>query len=440
MGFKKKTGYSDLMGQIRWLMFFRVIFGLILLSSTFYFILSKNLYSNNNALNFLYALSCIILFFSSVCLIIFPKVKRQFIFACIQLIADTIVISFIIYITGAYFSVFSFLYLLVIICSSMLLGGKWCLIVAVFCCIEYGIIIGFQYMGILGYFVNVGSITDLYGIGIKHIIYKFSSVAFACFAVAFLSTLLAKKEKNAKIKIKSLEEHVKRVEKLSATGEMAAGLAHEIKNPLASLSGAIQMLADEIKDDCCKVKLMQIIKRESDRLNSLVNNFLLFAKPKVCEIKKIDLAGKLNDIIDLLKKDEIIAGRINFLKEFGDNIWIEMNPDHLTQVMWNILLNGAESIEGSGEIKIILSDLNNNIIDVEIIDNGCGISKENIPSIFNPFFSTKQTGSGLGLSIVHRILNFYDSKIMVYDNPCGGTVFKFTLKQANSELKRLPVF
>ena len=439
MRLKKKTEDSELMSQIRWLMFFRVIFGIILLISTFYFILWKNLYLHNNSLNFLYGITCLMLFFSSVCLFIFNKVKNQFMFACIQLVADTVIISLIIYITGGYFSIFSFLYLLVIICSSMLLRGRWSLFLAGICCLEYGIIIGVQYKRFLGDFISISSVFNLYEVDIKLIIYKFVSVVFACITVAFLSTLLAEKEKNAKIQIKALEDHVKRVEKLSATGEMAAGLAHEIKNPLASLSGAIQLLADEIKNDYNKVKLTQIIKRESDRLNSLVNNFLLFAKPKTCEIKKIYLAEKIDEIIDLLKKDTTLNSRIKFSTEYEDNIWIEMNPDHLTQILWNILLNAAESIENRGEIKIILSVFSKKNVTVEIIDNGCGIPQENISSIFNPFFSSKQTGSGLGLSIVHRILNFYDSKIMVYNNSIGGTVFKFTLKRVKSGQPSQPI-
>ncbi len=248
----------------------------------------------------------------------------------------------------------------------------------------------------------------------------------ACFAVAFLSSLLSEQARKTKKELAAMENHVKRVEKLAAVGEMAAGLAHEIKNPLASLSGAIQVLREDILYNPTHERLMHIVLREADRLSLLVNNFLLFARPPAGKPEPIELGKALADTLELFEKDSMGSKEITIKKEFITGIWIEMDPFHLRQILWNLLLNAAEAIDVAGWIHLRMYRLKNKIVCVEISDNGCGMTAETLNSIFDPFFTTKEKGTGLGLSIVHSILDSYNDWLEVESRVNQGS--KFTLK------------
>jgi len=226
-----------------------------------------------------------------------------------------------------------------------------------------------------------------------------------------------------------MEDHVKRVEKMAAIGEMAAGLAHEIKNPLASLTSSIQLLRDEIRYDADHDRLMQIILREADRLSSLVTNFLLYARPPAGKIEVIELDKILIDIAELFEKDANHDGRITTNKDIQSNIWIAMDPVHLRQILWNLLINASEAIDGEGIINIQLQASKNKQAVIKIADNGRGISQQDLKHIFDPFFTTKPSGTGLGLSIVHRILEAYDSLLDVQSEINKGTTFLLQFKQ-----------
>ena len=250
----------------------------------------------------------------------------------------------------------------------------------------------------------------------------------ACFAVAVLSGLLTEQNKRAQMELKSVEGHLKRVEKMAYMGEMAAGLAHEIKNPLASLVGSIQLLKEELCLDADHQRLMEIVLRETDRLGTLVNDFLFFARPPAGKPEKIHLKNAIDDIITVFGKDQVHADKRYIYKEIETEIWVLMDPSHLKQIIWNLLLNAAEAIEKDGNITIRAFRDRKNDVRIEVEDDGCGIPDEAVASIFDPFFTTKSEGTGLGLSIVHRILEAYESQLEVQSQEHKGTVFFFVLK------------
>jgi two-component system sensor histidine kinase PilS (NtrC family) len=310
----------------------------------------------------------------------------------------------------------------------MLLFRRGSMVMAVLCSIQYGTLIDLEYYGIINPFgVNGGNIIVDYTW--SQVLFKVVITMAACFAVAFLSGFLSEQLRKAKKELSDLEGRMKRVEKMAYMGEMAAGITHEIKNPLASLSGSIQILRKEVPYDPEHDKLMQIVLRETDRLSGLVNNFLLFAKPPAGKIKKIELKNSLTEIVKLFEKNKAATGNISIASEFSSNIWIEIDPVHLRQVIWNLLLNAAESIEAEGLVGIKAYPLKNNYVGIEISDNGCGISDDQMQSIFDPFFTTKSSGTGLGLSIVHSILESYDTWLDVESKVDRGTKFSFKLKR-----------
>jgi len=422
---------SDFIRTLKWIMFFRVLFTTLLLGSTIVFQLRRSPSFLTEPLPFIYGLTIGIYVLSFVYTIFLRWVKRELLFAYVQIVIDTIVVTLIIYVTGGFSSIFSFLYLVVIIYSSMLLFRRGSMIMAALCSIQYGILVDLEYFGILTPFVVEDSMSGLIYTW-NYAIFKILITMVACFAVSFLSSLLSEQERRTKKDLVAMEAHVKRVEKMAAIGEMAAGLTHEIKNPLASLTGSIQMLRDDIPHSSDHDKLMQIILREDDRLSSLANDFLLFARPPVGKTESIELKEALSETLELFERDSTGRDRISIAKILIPNIWIEMDASHLRQILWNLLLNAAESIKGSGRIDIKMIPSMNSFIGIQVTDTGCGISKERIDSIYDPFFTTKSTGTGLGLSIVHRILEPYNGWIEVVSEIDKGTTFTLRLKQINS--------
>ncbi|MBU3947050.1 MAG: GHKL domain-containing protein [Proteobacteria bacterium] len=386
----------------------------------------------DNSLLTLYGLISGVVILSICYAIIFKRTKNLERFASIQIGIDTLIISCIIFVTGCFSSIFSFLYLVVIIYSSLLLFKKGSMIIAALCAIQYGVIVDLEYFGIL----NPSSFGDsLIAANYQwsQVVYKILITTIACFAVAFLSSFLAEQARKTKNELLAMKERIKRFEKMAAMGEMAARMAHEIKNPIASISGSIQLLTEDIYGNPQKDKLMRIIHREADHLGSLVNNYLLFARPTAGKIEKIELGKIILEIIELYEKDIKYTGKISILKDIAPNIWVEMYPVHLHQILWNLLLNASEAIKYTGNIKIRLYSIKNKQAIIEVADDGCGISDDNIKFIFEPFFTTKQKGTGLGLSIVHNILKPYDSWLDVESEINKGSAFIFKLKQIDSK-------
>ena len=414
--------------ELKWLMFFRILFSLVLLGSTTVLQFGEDTTPMEPSLLVIYGFIVTIFVFSLIYSLLLKRVKNEVVFAFIQIGIDTFFVTLIVFGTGGFLSVFSFLYLVVIVYSSMLLPMRGTMIIAGLCSIQFGALVELEYFGILNPF---GTGTNLLATayGWNQIAFKLMITIIACFAVAFLSSLLAEQTRKTRIKLRTMEGHVKRVEKMAAIGEMAAGLAHEIKNPLASLSGSIQLLKEDMRYDPDHDRLMHIILREADRLSSLASNFLLYARPPAGKVEPIKLDRVVLEAAELFEKDASNNGRITTSKQVSEDLWISMDRGHLHQILWNLLLNAAEAIKDEGQIKIEMFPLKNKLACVKITDSGCGISKETLASIFDPFFTTKPNGAGLGLSIVHRILEAYDAWLNVESELNQGTTVTLNFKQ-----------
>ncbi len=426
---------KDFYKKLKWLTFFRVLFTTLLLGSSIILEISgKSSSPLAEPLLRLYGLIAGV-FVLSFCYSLILKVglaknipeKARSLFAYIQISIDTFVVTLIIFMTGGFSSVFSFLYLVVIIYASMLVFRKGSMIMAALCSIQYGVMVDLEFYGILNPFGMEGGLAYYYPW--SHVIFKILMIMVACFAVAFLSSLLAEQERRTKKELRAMEDHVKRVEQMAVVGEMAAGLAHEIKNPIASLRGSIQLLREDIPYDPDHDKLMTIVLRETDRLSALVSDFLLFARPPAGRVEVFDMGEALRETVALFERDRTCCGRISVVKAVLPDIWIQMDPAHLHQIFWNLLLNAAEAIKGTGNILIEMDASRNRQVGVRVSDTGCGMSEDAMRCIFNPFVTTKPQGSGLGLSIVHRIVESYDGRLDVESEIDRGTTFTLTLKR-----------
>jgi signal transduction histidine kinase len=228
-----------------------------------------------------------------------------------------------------------------------------------------------------------------------------------------------------------MEEKIKRMDRLAALGELAAGLAHEIRNPLTSLSGSIQVLRDELDLTEENRKLMDIALGETKRLNNLITDFLLFAQPERGEKKKLDISSLIEETLDLFIHSPECEKNIRVTKSIAPELLIEGNAGHLKQVFWNILKNAVQSQPVGGDIHVtamienqettLEEDVPNRKTKISIKDNGCGIPQEIQKKIFDPFFTTKEQGSGLGLAISYRIIENHKGELTISSNENKGT-------------------
>ena len=424
---------GELRKKLKWLMLFRILFSSLLLGSSIIVHLGDSPRPLSSPLIFFYGIIGVIFFLSVIYALSLYHIKHHLLFAYIQLIVDTTVVTAILFVTGSFSSIFSFLYLVIIIYSSILLPKRGTLVIAALCSIQFGIMVDLEYYGVIYPSGDNDRLLASVYTG-SQVIYKILITMIACFAVALLSNFLSEQVRESRRELQTMEDHVKRVEKMASIGEMAAGMAHEIKNPLASLIGSIQLLNEDMRHEPDQDRLMRIILREADRLSSLVNNFLLYAKPPAGRVEAVKLDKILADTVELLKKDATTDGRITIARKIQPQIWVSMDSEHLRQIFWNLLLNAAEAIDGEGIIEIEMYAHKNQRAFVRITDDGIGMTDEDLKSVFNPFFTTKPAGTGLGLSIVHRILEAYDAWLNIDSEAGKGTTITLQFKQIEPPL------
>lgn len=242
-------------------------------------------------------------------------------------------------------------------------------------------------------------------------------------------------EKRLSIKRRQLrdqeEEHRQRLEKLSAVGQLAAGLAHEIRNPLTSIRGFVQISASENKE---VKKWESIILPEIDRINDLLKQFLNLSETKPAKYTKFRLDQLMNNVLSLLKPKSFLMGHELIIRGSNHSIVIEADAEQIKQVMINLIQNALESLDEKGKVEVEWKKYENQV-NIRIKDNGRGINPEHLDKIFEPFFTTKNDGTGMGLSVCHRIIEEHGGHIGVESQPGCGTLFNIHLPIYQSETK-----
>ncbi len=235
---------------------------------------------------------------------------------------------------------------------------------------------------------------------------------------------------------KTMEAKVRASDRLSAVGELSASIAHEIRNPLAAISGSVEVLQSELNVAGENARLMELIVKESHRLSRILSEFLCYARIDRAAYNKVDLCHVINDTIQVLHHQEAFRDNIKITTETDDSImYVIGDEDLIKQLLINLAVNSCEAFEGGGgEITFkLVNDMENNHIDLYVIDNGPGISMDNIKKIYKPFFSTKKNGTGLGLSIVHRVCSALKTNIDIQSAEGLGTTFKVKFRYFKSD-------
>jgi two-component system sensor histidine kinase PilS (NtrC family) len=223
--------------------------------------------------------------------------------------------------------------------------------------------------------------------------------------------------------IKKLERDAAIQQRLAAVGEMAAGIAHEIRNPLASMSGSIQILRQELPLSAEQEQLMDIVLRESERLNTTIRSFLAYARPQRFQIERFDVRRALNDAALLLRNSaEVCDGHEIAVDVPPNELWYDADEGQIKQIVWNLATNGLRAMPNGGRLKLSAAvEPSSDGVILTVQDEGVGIAAEDLDSLFQPFHGSFAKGSGLGLAIVHRIVSDYNGEIQVSSQPGSGT-------------------
>ena len=242
--------------------------------------------------------------------------------------------------------------------------------------------------------------------------------------------------------VREMQEKVLRTEQLAAVGRFSAGLAHEIRNPLTSLSGSIQVLARGLKLEDSYKKLMEIVIKETDRLNNILSDFLNYTQPKKNNDTIVDVTQLIQDVITLLKnKEDLSSEKQVVFKRTTEHLILNGDEEQIKQVVWNLCINALEAMS-RGTLTLSLREVpsfqrgefktSHGGMVLEVQDEGSGITPDQINNIYDPFFSTKKNGVGLGLATVYQIVNRNGGVMDVKSVLGEGTLFTVFLPDQES--------
>lgn len=232
--------------------------------------------------------------------------------------------------------------------------------------------------------------------------------------------------------MKRLSEELKRADRLAAVGELSARMAHEIRNPLAAISGSVQLVALSQWAQANDRRLLSIIIRETDRLDGLLREFLSYARPEAPEKVPLNLRQVIEDLCSLLSSDPRFQ-KVTLENLIPEGLTIRFDKNQCEQIFWNLMVNGAEAIEESGRVAIRASRQTvgwvQDQVCITVSDDGCGMDPSQVKRVFEPFFTTKKGGSGLGLATVYRIVEAHGGRVDVASEQGSGTTFTITVPQ-----------
>jgi two-component system sensor histidine kinase PilS (NtrC family) len=226
--------------------------------------------------------------------------------------------------------------------------------------------------------------------------------------------------------INEMKESLEKSRRLAFIGEMAAGLAHEIRNPLASIGGSIQMLREDFAGNETNARLMQIILRGKNQLESFLKDFLLMARPAPGIREILDIRETIREVIESLRCVADWHERLDVVMTSTDEpLHIKANKIEIRQVIWNLILNAVQAMPEGGVLKVEGHPTRSGRrdgVEIKISDTGFGIKEQDFQKIFEPFYTTRDTGTGLGLAVVSRIMEAYGGKIHMQSESGKGTI------------------
>ncbi|MDH4258111.1 MAG: ATP-binding protein [Candidatus Aminicenantes bacterium] len=344
--------------------------------------------------------------------------------ASAQIFFDLILVSALVYISGGLQGSFYFLYIFDIIAASIVISKRASYITAALSAILLGLMVELMYFKVIPYYGPGEQIEISLGLMNYNIFMAWS----AFFLVAFLINYLTENLRRARNEMILAQKELDIKNKLAVAGEISAQLAHEIRNPLAAISGSVQVLKDELGLRKEQRELMDIIVDESKRVSQSIEQFLNLASigPKV--FSTINLTDILKETLTLLQSSGAMDGNLEVKGNYSLNdVRYFGNRNQFKQLFWNIIRNALKAMPGGGALTIDFNRIKRDVIQLRFADTGIGMTEEKRERIFEPFYSGFEDGQGLGMAVARKIVDDYKGKIKVVSEPDKGTEITITL-------------
>lgn len=341
-----------------------------------------------------------------------------------QIFFDLLLITALVYISGGVQGSFYFLYIFDIIAASYIISRRAAYLTAALSAIFYGLLVDGMYFRLVPYFAQEETMEISLGLVTNNIFIAWS----AFFLVAFLMNYLTGSLRKTRDQLTIAQRELEIKKKLAVAGEISAQLAHEIRNPLAAISGSVQVLKDEVGLKEEQRELMDIIVDESKRVSQSIEQFLNLASTGSKIFSTINLTAILKETLTLLQSSGEMNGNLKVEGNYSLNeVQYFGNGNQFKQLFWNIIRNALKAMPGGGTLTIDFIRKKRDEIQLRFADTGIGMAEEKRERIFEPFYSAFEDGQGLGMAVVRKIVDDYKGKIKVVSEPDKGTEIIITL-------------
>jgi two-component system sensor histidine kinase PilS (NtrC family) len=344
--------------------------------------------------------------------------------AYVQVVFDLLLITAFVYISGGLASTMYFLYLFPIIAASLVISGRAGFLAAALSAILFGALADGIYFGFIPAFRPEHAIRMPLGSMLVTIF-----IAWGVFSViAALMSKLTESLRRTREALRAAEKELLIRERLSEAGRVSASLAHEIRNPLAAISGSVQVLKKELALSPEQKSLMDIVLKESERVSHSLEQFLDFALPAKQVFSPINLRDILDETVKILQGGGELNGQVVLEGNFRTaDVPYFGNAGQFKQVFWNLIKNALKAMPGGGRLKLDFPEPRKRDVCIVVADTGRGMTEEDKEKLFEPFHSGFENGWGLGLSIVRKIIDDYDGRIDIQSELNRGTEVLITL-------------
>ncbi len=362
--------------------------------------------------------------FSALCFLFYYWGKYPVVQAYVQILADLVLVTALLYVTGGIGSSAYFLYVFPIMGAALVLDQRAAYLTASLAAILFGGLVDGMYLGLIP---QTGA-NAAAGMTLGSVLYLIFVPWSAFFLIALLTNSLAGRLRKADQALREAERQILVRERLSEAGRISATLAHEIRNPLAAISGSVQVLKRELPLDPEQAELMGIILRESERVSGILGQFLDFALPAKQVFSVVSLPEVLDETLKILRGSGELNGKVRVGGNYmASGLHYYGSQGQFRQVFWNIVKNALRAMPGGGALNIDFLEPRRGQVELRFSDTGKGLTAEAKEHLFEPFYSGFEGGRGLGLAVVRRIVDDYDGRIDVRSELDKGTEVVITL-------------